>query len=634
MKLYTRNLEPEYGRALCLVFAPTNNVAAPLTDQLQLSRRHGPDHPEGSRRLRRPYDFESFLVEGLQEASGQATTRFTFVLPTVSGYMIRSDFAKRRLVFSDAAKSVGTLVEPLQSMQGATDDITNLGKLLELSVAGILLRNSVEDFEPILDELADRITFPWLSKDPIERKRLVWVGGRPAICETENIWDAAYALGISLVIVDEPRNWDWLVDDSSPYAYYREAFVPMDMSTDDGFVPRLLSTVQNLQKTMEIDGVFSWTDVRLARVAKVCEMLGLPTSSSASFETSTDKGKVRMLEDDSGGVRVFSNFEEFQQRLQTDGLPKGFDYPLIVKPCTGWASMCITKANNQHELVQAASKASARHAAGPLRQAAFLVEKYATGPEFDFNIVINDGSVAFVEIVDDLPKVTDRPGATSQSNFSETDSVAPSALPDQERQIIQDSIHKSILRLGFTSGTFHCEGRVVNSSVQYGFTPQGIEDLHPVPDRQEKQTSSVFLHEINARQPGYSCSMATHVAYGVDYFALQQLLAVGDKQRFSHLAQRFQNGPQCHCTFVYLAADREGVMKTPDSTQQLVDKHPDLRCAIVARQTVTRGGQKLNGHASSDPTFLGWFIVASKVSRADCLRLAREVRQKFEYEVE
>lgn len=632
---------------MCLVFAPTsksndNNVAAPPTDQLRLSRRHGPDHPEGSRRLRRPYDFESFLVEGLQlqEASGQATTTFTFVLPTVSGYIVRSDFAKRRLVLSDAAKSVGTLVEPLQSMQAATDDITSLGKLLELSVAGILLRDSVEGFGPILDELADRITFPWLSKDPIEWKRLVWVGGRPTISKTEDIWDAAYALGISLVIVDEPRNWDWLADDSSPWAFFREAFVPMDMTTDDGFVSRLLDTVQNLQKTIKIDGLFSWTDVRLARVAKVCEILGLRTSSPASYETSTNKGKVRMLEDDSdSSVRVFSNFEEFQQRLQTDGLPQGFDYPLIVKPCTGWSSMCITKANNQDELVQAARKASARHAAGPLRRTAFLVEKYATGPEFDFNIVINDGAVAFVEFVDDLPKVTDRPGATSQSNFSETDSVAPSALPDQERQIIRESIHKSILRLGFTSGVFHCEGRLVNSSVHYRFTPQGLEDLHAIPDEdrredKKKQTPSVFLHEINPRQPGYSCTLTTHVAYGIDYFALQQLLAVGDKQRFSYLAQQFRNGPQCHCTLVYLADEREGVMKTPDSTQEFVDKHPDLGRATVARQTSTRGGQKLKGHESDDPTFLGWFIVASKVSRTDCLRLAKEIREKFEYEVE
>ena len=63
---------------------------------------------------------------------------------------------------------------------------------------------------------------------------MVWVGNRYAVIESCRIWDAAYALGISLIIIDEPGNW--MEHDSSPNTFYREAFVPMDMTADDGFV--------------------------------------------------------------------------------------------------------------------------------------------------------------------------------------------------------------------------------------------------------------------------------------------------------------------------------------------------------------------------------------------------------------
>ncbi|KAF4998417.1 hypothetical protein FDECE_11791 [Fusarium decemcellulare] len=626
---------PEIGKALCLVLSRASEDAS-AASPLRIRQRVWPDADEG-KRLRQSFDFETFLVESLAaQETDEPHIRCAFVLPTVSGYVVRSDFMQRRFTGSDHAKAVCGFVDPLQFVKAVNlAKERDLRNLLESAVAGLLLHNTdcpAGDFSGLLDELDNRITFPWLSERCIQPARVVWVGGRYAVSESDRIWDAAYALGISLIIVDEPGNW--MEDDSGPHAYYREAFVPMDMTADDGFVDRLLQTVRNLQKTMKIDGIQALTDARLAKGAKVSEILGLPTSPSSSFELSTDKGKVLTMEAEEGQVCVYSDFDDFQQRFQRDGLPKALEYPLVVKPCLGWASECVIKVANEEQLIEAASKASARHGVGPLQKPSFMIERYADGPEYDATFVLRDGEVLFLDVVDDFPSSADLPGAASEGDFMETENLAPTALPEKEVDIIRDSIRRSILRLGFTSGVFNCEGRIVNSSMRYSLVDQGVGDLETVTQSQAGKEPSVFLHEINARVPAYNCTTAAHLTYGVDFYAQTLLFSIGHMDRYSSLARQFRNGPQWHLTFVHFIPERAGVMKTPDAILQLVESLGDLKSAVVATHTVVKGGQKVREATSSEPTFIGWIQVVSKVSRAECLRLAREIRSRFEYELE
>ncbi|KAM3539824.1 hypothetical protein ARSEF1564_007265 [Beauveria bassiana] len=625
---------PEIGKALCLVLSRASEDA-PATSPLRVSRHAVPDADE-SRRLRQSLDFESFLVESLVDNESEGHIRCAFVLPIVSGYVVRSDFMQRRFSGSDQAKVVRGLVDPIQFVKAVIPgEESDLHKLLESAVAGLLLHTTdspVGDFSGLLEELEDRITFPWLSQNSIQPALVVWVGGRYAVTESCRIWDAAYALGISLIIIDEPGNW--MEHDSSPNAFYREAFVPMDMTADNGFVDRLLQTVRNLQKTTKIDGIQALTDARLAQGAKVCEILGLPTSPSSSFEISTNKAKVLMLEMDEGQVGVYSDFEDFQQKFQRDGLPKALEYPLVVKPCLGWASECVIKVANEEQLIAAAYKASARHGAGPLQKPSFMIERYADGPEYDATFVLQDGKILFVEVADDFPSSADLPGAASEGDFMETENLTPTALPANEFEIIRDSILKSILRLGFTTGVFHCEGRVVNSSMQYTLVDQRVGDLETIVQKPPGKEPSVFLHEINARIAAYNCTTAAHLTYGVDYNAQSLLFSIGHMERYTSLAQQFRNGAQWHLAFVHLVPERAGVMKTPDPVLQLVEGLGDLKPAVVATHTVVKGGGTVMAATSSELTFLGWVMVASKVSRAECLRLAREIRSRFEYELE
>ncbi|OGM49022.1 hypothetical protein ABOM_003074 [Aspergillus bombycis] len=127
-----------------------------------------------------------------------------------------------------------------------------------------------------------------------------------------------------------------------------------------------------------------------------------------------------------------------------------------------------------------------------------LIEPYASGPEVDANFVLVDGRIMFSEINDDFPSGADM----SQSpSFTETFTIMPSGLPPSELTLLKS--HRM---------SYEMLGRAMDL----------IE--RPLPDSQEP---SVFLVEINPRTPGHQESFAVEYTYGIDYYALYTLLALG-----------------------------------------------------------------------------------------------------------
>ncbi|GBF62883.1 fumipyrrole biosynthesis protein C [Trichophyton mentagrophytes] len=216
-------------------------------------------------------------------------------------------------------------------------------------------------------------------------------------------------------------------------------------------------------------------------------------------------------------------------------------YPLIVKPCRDGASRGVRKVNNY---------AGMRQAVQQLEESGFskygiLLETYIDGPEVDANFVLWEGEVLFCEISDELPCQADAMDATISDNFAETIMLLPSRLDPKETQLIQSSLHQSLLKLGFRSGVFHVEARVRNSSMRYIQT-DGILDLaDAAPSTAEKAKPDVFLIEVNARPPGLQCVFATTYTYGVDFYGLQFLRAPEDRERFMALSRAFS----CHAQY-------------------------------------------------------------------------------------
>ncbi|PQE12497.1 ATP-grasp superfamily protein [Rutstroemia sp. NJR-2017a BBW] len=307
---------------------------------------------------------------------------------------------------------------------------------------------------------------------------------------------------------------------------------------------------------------------------------------------------------------------------------------MVVKPCIGWNSDCVSKVSNEADLAEAIRKAAERHSNSPKQSTAVVVEPYIDGPEVDANFVLLDGEILFFEICDDFPCKADAEEAGLEDNFQETQMVFPTSLPDREIAAIRDSIHKSILRQGFSSGIFHCEARVRHSRVHYR-VQDGILDLEEKTEAPSHEVS-VYLLEINARTPGYPATVAVQLCYGVDYYALRLLQCVGSAEdtRVRALSQPFLNGPQFTLAMTVVPPKQAGIMKTADVGLEFLERHQQLRDQIPDYKTSKKGGDVIEGPSSNALWWIAYFSVFSRVGRRDCLKLSQFIRENCSYEVE
>ncbi|KAK4096460.1 glutathione synthetase ATP-binding domain-like protein [Parathielavia hyrcaniae] len=582
------------------------------------------------------------------------TTILRLLFPAVSGTPIRSDFLHYRLAGCPLIHSIHSFLQPLRPIvsvpivtPSTSPTPQTILSLLSSSLGGIIAQapssSTSNGPQTLSNNLTSHLThrlssIPWTlttTTTTPRRARIFWIQGRANIQASQQFYAAAHALGITLVVCDEPGHWMESDDPAlNPWARYREAFVPLRIDADAGLAQRIVDAVRAYPA--EVDGVVCISDVRLEAVARACEVLGLPSEAAGAYRVAGDKGLTRRLEADSEGESfVLEDADGLEAVLRERR--GGLRYPLIVKPCTGWNSDCVVKVRDEGELRAAVGRASGRHANSAARNTRVVLEPYVDGPEVDVNFVVLDGEVLFCDVTDDFPcpgDLVSAEGKTFAANFMETLMDVPTALPEDEQRIMKESLRKSIARCGFKSGVFHCEARVRGSRAVYKpREDNGILDLHEVTD---KGQASCYLHEINARPPGYVNCVAAMLAYGVDYYAIRLLLALGEegKERIRALAQPFAGGkPQYTLGIAVLPPTREGIMGSEDAVGEFLDANPDLAKHVVFHQTVKQRGERVQGPDSSELWCVGYVIVASRTGRKECLELAQIARERFDYKL-
>jgi hypothetical protein len=269
-----------------------------------------------------------------------------------------------------------------------------------------------------------------------------------------------------------------------------------------------------------------------------------------------------------------------------------------------------------------------------------VVEPYVDGPEVDANFIILDGEVLFCDISDDFPSLgdhTDDETSATAANFMETLMDVPTNLPAEEQEVLRDGLTRSISNLGFHSGIFHCEARVRNSRARYQQTAGRLVDLRVVERVVPNQKPSCYLHEVNARSPGYINCVAALLAYGIDYYAVRLLLSLGprENQRVRILAQPFLgNKPQYTLGVVVLPPTRAGIMASADAVEDFLVANPAIRKHVVHHQILRKKGEFVEGPDSDELLAVGYIIVASRRGREECLELAQKIRGSFDYKLE
>lgn len=479
-----------------------------------------------------------------------------------------------------------------------------------------------------------RLSFPWLLENQPRQTTLALFNGVDTWERGEAIYNAAKALGISLIVIDRPGHWI----SGNAFEHLRQAFLPIDITPNSGLPGRIVTAIRD--HDVPVDGIISYADPFLPYIALAAQELNLPTSPPDALFISTDKHKTRQAEGHES-LRVSSP----EQALQAVAASQ-LRYPLIVKPCCGFSSEGVARVRDAEELAQAARPLDPqRHGSD------FVVEEYVDGPEVDANLVLLDDEVLFWEVSDDFPSPGDTPGGGGSggsvgSSFIKLANVLPSGLPPAELDMLRDSLHASLRRMGFRSGFFHTEARIRDSSMHYDADDGGVLELRKRPTvPQGDSRPSAFLVEVNVRPPGIQASFASACTYGVEFYGLHLLSALNDADRLRALTQPFASslapslsggiqGAQHWCEIVFVPTERGGVYEgDEDCCEELKRRRPDLAAHIAKSLCFWKRGDEIPDPSTGVLTWIAYLLVVSRESRETAVRLAEEVRSELRYNV-
>ncbi|EFR01084.1 hypothetical protein MGYG_04087 [Nannizzia gypsea CBS 118893] len=558
------------------------------------------------------------------------------LIPRREGFILRSDIFNLRLLDCPFVTSIASFCEPNRrfthhSRDSLLSSSCQLTGLFAASCAGILLEpccNVESTFKTLDQELENRLSFSWLMKAERSARTIAIVEGGKSPETGRNLYMAAKALNISVVVLDKPGHWL----EGPEYADWRAAFLPVDRNPNAGFPDRIVEALDRYSRekaALKIDGLVTFFDPLFVGVAAAAKKLGLTTTSPEAYAIATDKFKTSIAE----GRPAYraSSPDEVAKIIQDTTL----NYPLIVKPCSGWGSEGVFRVDNLAELKEAVHKIDYDRHGNDV-----VIEEYCNGPEVDANFILVDGKVVFFEASDDFPKDADGEGDTALKTFIETANILPSALPDSETEVLKSSLHQSLVRLGFNDGFFHLEARMKESRMEFRKDESsGLVDLRPKKTSVKlAATPEAWLIEINPRPPGVQALLASAHVYGVDYIGVSLCFALQDKAAAANLAVPFGhgkvgNGAQYWSAIVFIPVVKGGIFGSDDVCADLRKRRPDLTRHVSRSHCFFQRGDTVKDPSSGLLNWIAYYLVFSYESRAHVLGLAEDIRTETKFEV-
>ncbi|KAJ5196824.1 hypothetical protein N7449_007303 [Penicillium cf. viridicatum] len=250
----------------------------------------------------------------------------------------------------DVAKVQG-FVTPGQYIEGCTSKAyhgMSLASLLPYCYGAIVVQidsssSVTTKSAAINDELVKRLSFSWLTSNPIPRKRLALVGAG-SLAKVQGYLLAAASLNIEMVVFDDSSHW--LSDDA--YRHLREEFVPLEMT----MVWTWPSELQRVDEHLHTIIVHTATQ------------LGFKTSPPESGGLAQNKFKTRQLD-----TNIFCRLVRSPRTDHSLPIPSSLNLPRV--PLLWRESFAAWHGNE------------------------VVIETYVEGPQIDANMLLVDSGIVF-----------------------------------------------------------------------------------------------------------------------------------------------------------------------------------------------------------------------------------------------
>ena len=209
--------------------------------------------------------------------------------------------------------------------------------------------------------------------------------------------------------------------------------------------------VADLAAVTPIDAIVAADDSGVEIAALASELIGLPSSPVAAVRATLDKEMMRQL---LARAEVTQPAFQVVDRASVAEAAEQIGFPVVTKPRTRSASIGVMRADDFHDLIEAAALA-ARHQHEDDGSERFLVERFVSGPEISVEGLIWDGVVEPLAIFD-------KPDQPDGPVFPETILVTPTSLPPATVAEVERTVSAATHALGLTQGPIHAELRIEN----------------------------------------------------------------------------------------------------------------------------------------------------------------------------
>lgn len=404
--------------------------------------------------------------------------------------------------------------------------------------------------------------------DLLRGKRFLFVmGSYPG---KRHLYEHAHEVGVNMVVLDGPGHWS---QDAVQEGLF-EGFIEVDLLPAETLPERAFATIK--ASGMHFDGIATFEDYAGPLTALLAIALGLPGHPIMSIGFSKNKVFTREVCMEAG----IPSPRFFRVRSAAD-LTKAaahVGFPSVLKPISGFSSIATYFVNDEHTLrqrhtqtiteVEGHVKTTGVHSDNELeliwaKGFDMTLEEFLDGEEFDVDILLSEGRMAYSNVTRDLP----------QPHMKETGSQMPPAFPADKQAELIAFAERVLQALEFTNGAFH---------VELKYTSNGPR-----------------LIEVNARIGGGPIYYLHSHVWGVDLVEQYLLTCLG-------VPIRPQKTPRpLTCLLVsYLPSPYTGLVTDTDFLQPIA-KDP----RVIRSKAFVKAGQKVIGPDTGVPDWLGEVMV-------------------------